>query len=209
MQEASALPETVFTVWNNLFMRGNLQKGESVLIHGGASGIGTTAIQMARHWGCKIYVTAGTDAKCQACLDLGADVAINYKTHAFVDEIADNSIDVVLDMVGGDYVSQNLTLLKTDGRHVSIAFLRGADTTINIKTIIHKRIIMTGSTLRPRSLEEKTALRDGILEAVWPWVNEGKLKPLIFKSFPLSQAGAAHEALEKGDHVGKIVLNVL
>jgi NADPH2:quinone reductase len=209
MQQACALPETVFTVWNNLFMRGNLQKGESVLIHGGASGIGTTAIQMARQWGCKIYVTAGTDEKCQACLDLGADVAINYKTHTFVDEIADNSINVVLDMVGGDYVPQNLTLLKTDGRHISIAFLRGTDTTINLKTIMHKRILMTGSTLRPRSLTEKTALRDGILETVWPWVKSGTLKPLIFKSFPLVQASAAHEALEKGDHIGKIVLSVL
>ncbi len=209
MSEAAALPETVFTVWNNLFKRGKLAKGQTALVHGGASGIGTTAIQMAKALGAKIIVTAGSDDKCDACLKLGADQAINYKTQDFVAEIGRDNVDVVLDMVGGDYVPRNLEVLKTDGHHVSIAFLNGLKTEISIPVIMQKRIIMTGSTLRPRSLAEKQALRDEIRENIWPHAENGGLKPVIYKSFPLAQAKDAHIALESGEHIGKIVLQIL
>lgn len=206
MIEAAALPETVFTVWNNVFIRGALKPGETILIHGGSSGIGTTAIQMARAHGATVIVTAGSDEKCAACLALGADRAINYKTHDFVAEAG--PVDVVLDMVGGDYVPRNLQCLSLDGRHISIASMNGAKAEIDIRTIMQKRIIMTGSTLRPRPVAEKAELARGILETVWPWVADGKLKPLIHATFPLAQAQAAHELLESGTIAGKIVLTM-
>ncbi len=205
---AAALPEAVFTVWNNLFKRGGLKSGETALIHGGASGIGATAIQMAKAAGAHVIVTAGTDDKCAACLALGADRAINYKTQDFVAEAGKDSADVVLDMVGGDYVPRNLEVLKTDGRHVSIAFQGGAKTEIDIQKIMQKRIVLTGSTLRPRPGAEKQELRDEILAHVWLDVIAGKIKPVIYKSFALEQAADAHRALESGEHVGKIVLVV-
>jgi len=208
MTAAAALPETMFTVWNNLFVRGALKAGQTVLIHGGASGIGTTAIQMAKAMGAHVIVTAGSDKKCAACLKLGADKAINYKTQDFVAECGKDAVDVVLDMVGGDYVPRNLEVLKTDGRHVSIAFLNGPKTEISILVIMQKRIIMTGSTLRPRSIDEKTALRDGIKQTIWPHVESGAIKPVIHQSYALEDAAKAHQELEAGNHFGKIVLEL-
>lgn len=206
MIEAAALPETVFTVWNNLFVRGALKPGENVLIHGGASGIGTTAIQMAKAHGARVIVTAGNDDKCAACIKLGADLAINYKTQDFNTLLTD--IDVVLDMVGGDYVPKNLQVLRDGGRHVNIATLNGHKVEIDIRMVMQKRLVLTGSTLRNRSVAEKTALANGIRETVWPWIEVGKVKPAIYKTFPLADAAQAHEALEKGDHFGKIVLTI-
>jgi NADPH2:quinone reductase len=206
MVEAAALPETVFTVWNNVFLRGQLKPGESLLIHGGSSGIGTTAIQMAKAMGAKVYVTAGSDEKCAACLTLGADKAINYKTHDFVKEAS--GVDVILDMVGGDYLPRNLECLNPDGRHVSIASMNGAKAEIDIRMIMQKRLILTGSTLRPRPVAEKEALAQGIRETIWPLIEAGKIKPLIHATFPLDQAQKAHEMLEAGELAGKIVLTV-
>ncbi|MBU0800935.1 MAG: NAD(P)H-quinone oxidoreductase [Alphaproteobacteria bacterium] len=205
LAEAAALPETVFTVWNNVFVRGQLKRGETILIHGGTSGIGTTAIQMAKAFGARVIITAGSDEKCNACRELGADIAINYKTHDFGTAITEG-VDVVLDMVGGDYVPRNLALLNTDGRHVSIAFVNGAKTEIDLNHVMRKRLIVTGSTLRPRTVAEKTELAAGIKTHIWPLVQSGAIRPLLFKTFPLAQAAQAHEALEKGDHIGKIVL---
>ncbi len=207
MVEAAALPETVFTIWNNVFVRGGLKPGENILIHGGASGIGTTALQMAKAHGARVIVTAGSEEKCATCLAMGADQAINYNTQDFAALVRD--IDVVLDMVGGDYVPKNLQVMREGGRHVSIASLHGSKAEIDIRTIMQKRLTLTGSTLRNRSVAEKTALAREIHETVWPWLESGKVKPIIFKTFPLAQAAAAHQALEKGDHVGKIVLTVL
>lgn len=208
--EAAALPETIFTVWNNVFVRGQLKNGERLLVHGGASGIGTTAIQMAKALGAQVAITAGSDDKCESCRALGADLAVNYRTQDFKDAIEAawgiTPLNVVLDMVGGDYVARNIALLATDGRHVSIAQIGGAQATVNLREIMQKRIILTGSTLRPRSVEEKTMLADGILKHIWPYVKNGTIKPQIFKTFPLDDAALAHKALEAGDHVGKIVL---
>lgn len=211
MAEAAALPETVFTVWNNLFLRGGLKAGETALIHGGASGIGTTAIQMAKAFGARVIVTAGTEEKCAACRDLGADLAVNYKTSDFVNEIKKfcDGVDVVLDMVGGNYVSRSIEIMSPDGRHVSIAFLNGAKAEIDIRQVMQKRLTFTGSTLRNRPVAEKAALARDIREKVWPLVEAGKIRPVIFATFPLDQAAAAHEALEKGDHAGKIVLEIV
>lgn len=209
MTEAAALPEAMFTVWNNLFLRGGLKPGEICLIHGGASGIGTTAIQMAKAIVARVIVTAGSDTKCTACVNLGADLAINYKTRDFVAEakrLSPDGVNVVLDMVGGSYVPRNLDCLAPDGRHVSIAVLEGAKAEIDIRAIMTKRLILTGSTLRPRPVEEKAALAQGILEHIWPLIEAGKIKPAIFATFPLAEAANAHRALDKGDHVGKIVL---
>lgn len=206
MIEAAALPETVFTVWNNVFVRGALKPGETLLVHGGASGIGTTAIQMAKAHGARVIITAGSDEKCAACIKLGADQAVNYKTQDFGEVLSD--IDVVLDMVGGDYVPKNLKILRDDGRHISIASMNGAKAEIDIRTIMQKRLVLTGSTLRNRSVTEKTELAQGIHETVWPWIEAGKIKPEIYKEFPLAEAAKAHESLEKGDHFGKIVLTV-
>ncbi len=205
MVMGAAMPETVFTVWNNVFVRGKLKAGETLLVHGGASGIGTTAIQMAKAFGARVIVTAGSDDKCQACRELGADQAVNYKTRDFLTEIR-GGVDVVLDMVGGDYVPKNIQLLKEGGRHVSIAFQRGTKAEIDIVQIMQKRLTLTGSTLRPRPVKEKTALADGILNHVWPLAESGKIRPAIHATFPLARAQEAHEALEKGDHIGKIVL---
>ena len=207
MEQAAALPEAVFTVWNNVFMRGGLKSGETILIHGGSSGIGTTAIQIAKALGARVIVTAGSDDKCAACITLGADQAINYKNHDFVAEIKDG-VDIVLDMVGGDYVARNLQILKPDGRHVSIASMNGSKADIDIRTIMQKRITLTGSTLRPRPVAEKAALARGIFETVWPWIEQGKINPVIHTTFPMAEAQKAHDLLESGDIIGKIVLVV-
>ena len=211
MTEAAALPETVFTVWNNLFLRGGLKTGETALIHGGASGIGTTAIQMAKAFGARVIVTAGSAEKCETCRKLGADLAINYKNSDFASEIKKfgGGVDVVLDMIGGDYVSRSIEILNADGRFVSIAYLNGAVAEINIAQVMQKRLTLTGSTLRARPVAEKAALARDIKEKVWPLIEAGKIRPVIFQTFPLAEAAASHETLEKGDHVGKIVLTTV
>ena len=206
MVEAAALPETVFTVWNNVFLRGGLKPGEAILIHGGASGIGTTAIQMAKAHGARVIVTAGSDEKCAACIKLGADQAVNYKTQDFSEILS--GIDVVLDMVGGDYVAKNLKVLRDGGRHVSIATMNGSKAEIDLRLVMQKHLVLTGSTLRNRPVAEKAELARGIRETVWPWIVAGKVKPAIFKAFPLEETAQAHATLEAGDHVGKIVLTL-
>ena len=203
MEEAAALPETVFTVWNNVFVRGQLKPGETLLVHGGSSGIGTTAIQMAKALGAHVIVTAGSDEKCAACLKLGADRAINYRSEDF--STLEN-IDVVLDMVGGDYVMKNLKVLRAGGRHVSIAAMNGSKAEIDIRTIMQKRLVLTGSTLRPRPVAEKEDLAQGIRKTIWPLIEAGKIRPMIHSVLPLANAQQAHDLLESGSAIGKIVL---
>lgn len=212
MIEAAAIPETLFTVWSNVFERAYATEGESILVHGGTSGIGTMAIHLANLFGLTIIVTAGSDDKCEAAKRIGADHAINYKTEDFVARVmeitAGKGVNIVLDMVGGDYVPRNLQCLAEEGRHVSIAVQRGMQATIPIFEIMRKRLVLTGSTLRPRSLEFKSLLADELHRTVWPLVAEGKLKPVIDATFPLSDAAGAHARMESGEHVGKIVLTV-
>ncbi len=210
---AAGIPETYFTVWTNLFDRGHLKKGETILIHGGASGIGTTAMQVARAFGAKVIVTAGTDKKCRACKKLGAQVAINYKTKDFVAETMRATkkagVDVVLDMVGGDYLPRNLMVLKAGGRHVSIAMQHGRTAELDIFQVMSKRLILTGSTLRPRSVADKAAIAKALHKAVWPLLNKGKLGPVVDKVFPLTAAQDAHEYLESAAQAGKVILKVV
>ncbi len=212
MIEAAALPETLFTCWTNLIDGGHLAAGQTVLIHGGSSGIGTTGIQLAKALGARVFVTAGSAEKCAACRALGADLAIDYKTDDFVKAVKNatdgKGVDVVLDMVGGDYVRRNIEIMAQGGRHVSIASLAGAEATIPIFRIMQKRLILTGSTLRARSAGEKGAIAARLYETVWPMIAAGRLKPLIHATYPLVQAGEAHRALEAGDHIGKIVLTI-
>jgi NADPH2:quinone reductase len=210
--EAAALPETFFTVWANVFDHGALEKGESLLVHGGTSGIGTAAIQLAKAFGARVYTTAGSDKKCQACVELGADGAVNYRDADFVAEVRKltdgEGIDVVLDMVGGDYVPRNLDLLRDRGRHVSIAFLRGPMTRLSILPIMMKRLVLTGSTLRPRSRTEKEVIAHALRDEVWPMLADGRIKPIIDSTFPLAEASRAHERMETSKHIGKIVLEI-
>jgi putative PIG3 family NAD(P)H quinone oxidoreductase len=210
--EAAAMPETLFTVWVNLFERGFAADGDWVLVHGGTSGIGTMAIALGRLFGLKVIVTCGTDAKCARALELGAEAAVNYREQDFV-EVAQRltngkGVNVVLDMVGGDYLPRNVKALAEDGRHVSIATQRGAKAELSIADIMRRRLTLTGSTLRPRPVEFKTMVADEIGKTVWPYVEGGRLKPVIDKTFPLSDAAGAHARMEAGDHVGKIVLEV-
>jgi len=210
--EAAALPEAFFTVWTNVFDRGRLKWGESLLVHGGASGIGTTAIMLARAFGATAYATAGTPEKCAACERLGAARAINYREEDFVavvrEATAGRGVDVILDMVGGDYVSRNLEALAVEGRLVQIAFLRGARAEVNLLPLMQKRITFTGSTLRARSVAEKGNIAAALRAAVWPKLDAGELRPVIQSTHPLSNAADAHAELERGEHVGKIVLVV-
>ena len=210
--EAAAMPETLFTVWVNLFERGFAADGEWVLVHGGTSGIGTMAIALGRLFGLKVIVTCGTDDKCGHALKLGAEAAINYRTQDFVEEVhrvtGRNGVNVIVDMVGGDYVPRNLACLAEEGRHVSIAVQRGATTEIPLFDIMRRRLTLTGSTLRPRPVEFKTMVADEIARTVWPYVEGGRLKPVIDRAYPLSEANAAHERMESGLHIGKIVLDV-
>ena len=212
MIEAAAMPETLFTVWVNLFERGFAADGDRVLVHGGTSGIGTMAIALGKLFGLKTIVTCGSDDKCARASELGADAAINYRTQDFVEEVhrvtARAGVNIVIDMVGGDYVPRNLACLAEDGRHVSIAVQRGASAEIQIFDIMRRRLTLTGSTLRPRSVEFKTMVADEIARTVWPYVEGGRLKPVIDATFPLEQADAAHARMEAGNHVGKIVLEV-
>ncbi len=210
--EAAAMPETLFTVWVNLFERGFAADGEWVLVHGGTSGIGTMAIALSRLFGLNIIVTCGTDEKCGRALEMGADAAINYKTADFVEEVhrvtRREGVNVVIDMVGGDYLPRNLACLAEDGRHVSIAVQRGPTAEIPIFDIMRRRLMLTGSTLRARSVEFKTMVADEIAKTVWPYAEGGRLKPVIDSVFPLAQADEAHARMESGEHVGKIVLEV-
>jgi putative PIG3 family NAD(P)H quinone oxidoreductase len=212
MVEAAAMPETLFTVWTNLFERGYASEGDVVLVHGGTSGIGTMAIGLANLFGLTIVVTAGSDEKCAAAKALGADHAINYKTQDFVAEVkaitGGKGVAVVLDMVGGDYVPRNLQCLADDGRHVSIAVQGGLMATIPIFEIMRRRLTLTGSTLRPRDTAFKSLVADELARTVWPYVEAGQLKPVIDRTYPLAEAPAAHERMEAGDHVGKIVLTM-
>lgn len=209
MIEAAAMPETLFTVWSNLFERAYVAEGDSVLVHGGTSGIGTMAIALCRLFGVKIIVTCGTDAKCDAARALGA-TAINYQTTDFVEavlrETGGNGVTAVLDMIGGDYVPRNVKCLADDGRHVSIAVMGGPKATLFIPEIMQRRLTLTGSTLRPRTVAFKTMLAEEIRCTVWPLAQSGDLRPVIARSFPLDDASAAHALMEKGDFVGKIVL---
>jgi NADPH2:quinone reductase len=210
--QAAALPETFFTVWSNVFDRGRLVSGETFLVHGGSSGIGTTAIQLAKAFGAKVFATAGSKAKCEACAALGADRAINYREEDFAAIIkaegGGRGIDVVLDMVGGDYVERSLSVMAPDGRHVSIAFLKGAKVNLNLQTVMLKRLTLTGSTLRARPIADKAAIAEKLLREVWPKLATGAIKPLIHGVFPLAEAPAAHALMESSEHIGKIVLVV-
>jgi putative PIG3 family NAD(P)H quinone oxidoreductase len=208
MLEAGALPENYFTVWTNVFERGRLQAGETILIHGGSSGIGTTAIQLARAFGARVIATAGSDDKCDACRALGAERAINYRTQDFVQVIKDGpgGVDVVLDMVGGEYIPRNLQCLNVEGRLVQIAFLQGPVAKVNFTALMVKRLTFTGSTLRPRTVAQKGAIADALREKVWPLLDRGAVKPIIHATFPLAEAAAAHALMESSAHVGKIML---
>ncbi|MGD9742157.1 MAG: NAD(P)H-quinone oxidoreductase [Dongiaceae bacterium] len=210
--EAAAMPETFFTVWTNVFERAALKPGESILIHGGSSGIGTTAIQLAHVHGAKVMATAGGPEKVAACRALGADRSIDYKAEDFVtavkDFTGDRGIDVILDMVGGDYIARNLKCLAREGRLVQIAFLKGSKVELDLMPLMLKRQTLTGSTLRARPVAEKGAIAVQLKDRVWPWVEAGRVKPVIHRSFPLAAAADAHRLLEEGRHIGKIVLTV-
>jgi NADPH:quinone reductase len=208
--EAGAVPETFFTVWTNVFDRGRLRPGETFLVHGGSSGIGTTAIQLASAFGATVLATAGSADKCAACEKLGAARAINYREEDFVaaakEATGGKGVDLILDMVGGDYVEKNLAALKVEGRLVQIAWLKGAKVTANFTQLMVKRLTWTGSTLRPRSVEEKGAIARALEARVWPLLAAGKVRPSIFRTFPLAEAAKAHALMETSEHIGKIVL---
>jgi NADPH2:quinone reductase len=212
MIEAGATPETLMTVWHNVFERGKLQAGETMMIHGGSSGIGTMAIQLAKAFGAKVIVTVGSTDKAEACLKLGADHAINYKTQDFVtvsrELTGGNGPNLIIDMVGGDYIEKNYDAAAMDGRIVQIAFLGGPKATVNFAKLMTKRLVHTGSTLRPRSLADKAAMVAAIEAKVMPLIRAGKVKPLIDSTFPLRNAADAHRRMETSQHVGKIVLTV-
>ena len=209
---AGGMPETFFTVWTNVFDRARLRRGESFLVHGGTSGIGTTAIQMARAFGARVFATAGSKEKCAACERLGAERAINYKTEDFSPALmaltAGAGIDVILDMVGAPYFSRNVELLAIEGRLVEIAVLGGAKAEINLVRLLRQRITITGSTLRSRTVEEKGAIAAAVERAVWPLVELGEIGPIVYATFPLTQAAEAHRLMESGSHIGKILLTV-
>lgn len=212
MAEAAALPETIFTVWHNLFERGWIKEGETALVHGGTSGIGTTAIGLCKLFDIRIIVTCGSAEKCDAARALGADLAIDYSAEDYVEAVkaftGGAGVDVVLDMVGGDYVPRNLACLADDGRHVTIAFQRGAKAEIDMSQLMRRRLTMTGSTLRARSADFKAALADEIHKTLWPRLASGAWKPAMDQAFPLADAAAAHARMQAGAHVGKIVLTI-
>jgi NADPH2:quinone reductase len=205
---AASLPETIFTVWSNVFQRGNLKEGESILIHGGSSGIGITAIQLAKSFAANVIVTVGSDEKGQACLDLGADAFINYKTQDFEKELADRNVHVILDMIGGEYFDKNLNVLRPEGRLVYINAMKGNTVPLNLMKVMQKRITITGSTLRSREISFKRNLALEIHQKVWPVLASGKFKPVIFATFPLKDAYKAHKLMETSQHIGKIILEV-
>ena len=210
--QAAALPENYFTVWVNLFLRGHLKAGETLLVHGGSSGIGLTAIQLAKAFGAKVYCTTGSVEKNMACLKAGADAAINYKTQDFVTETLGltqgQGVDIVLDMVGGDYVDRNLKVLAVEGRLIQIAFLQGAKVNVDLTSLMVKRIAFTGSTLRPRTIEDKAHIAQSLHEHVWPLLGQGKALPIIDRVFEMDDASLAHGLMESSVHVGKIMLKI-
>ena len=212
MIEAAGLPETFFTVWHNVFERGGLKSGETFLVHGGSSGIGTTAIQLATAFGATVFATAGSREKCEACEKLGAKRAINYREEDFVAVVKDATggagVDVVLDMVGGDYIQRNISALAQDGRLCYIAFLGGSKAEVDFLPMMLKRISISGSTLRARSVEFKGAIARNLRDKIWPLVEAGKIKPVVHETFPLAEAAAAHSLMESSAHIGKIVLTV-
>ena len=212
LMEAAAMPETYFTVWTNVFDRGRLQPGESFLVHGGSSGIGTTAIQLAKAFGARVFATAGSAQKCKACEDLGAERAIDYRAEDFVEIVKAATdgvgVNVVLDMVGGDYIQRNISALAPDGRLCYIAFLGGAKAEVDFLPMMLKRITISGSTLRARSVEFKGEIARNLRQKVWPLVEAGQVKPVVHGSFPLAEAAASHGLMESSAHIGKIVLTV-
>jgi len=212
MTEAAALPETFMTVWANVFERGHLAPGESLLVHGGTSGIGTTAIQIASRLGARVIATAGSDEKCQACLDLGAEKAVNYKEEDFTDIAREfgggKGVDVILDMVGGDYIAKNIKAAAPDGRIVNIAYLRGSKVEINFMHVMLKRLTLTGSTMRSLPLDRKAEIVRQLKTTVWPLIEAGQIKPVIDSVFPLAEAAQSHERMESNAHIGKIMLQV-
>ncbi|MCX7157926.1 MAG: NAD(P)H-quinone oxidoreductase, partial [Proteobacteria bacterium] len=212
MTEAASLPETFFTVYSNVFDRGALKAGEVFLVQGGSSGIGVTAIQVAAAMGHRVFATAGSDEKCAACVKLGAEKAFNYKTQDWAEELKNatdgKGVNVILDMVGGDYVPKELKSLAVDGRLVMIAFLGGMKAEVDLSVVMSKRLQITGSTLRPRTIEFKGEVAKSLRERVWPLIDAGKIKPVIYKTFPLAQAAEAHKLMETSQHIGKIVLTV-
>ena len=213
LAEAAALPETLFTVWHNVFERAYACEGETLLVHGGTSGIGTMAIMLGKAFGLSVIATAGSEEKCAAIRELGADLAIDYKTQDFVAEVkgftAGKGVNVVLDMVSGEYVARNLECLAEDGRHVTIAVLGGLKATIDMALVMRKRLTLTGSTLRARSNEFKALLADEIARTAWPLIADGTIRPVMDQTFPLAEVAEAHRRMEQGDHIGKIVLQVL
>jgi len=208
--EAASLPETFFTVWSNVFERGKLQPGEALLVHGGSSGIGVTAIQLAKALGSAVYVTAGSEDKCRFCEQLGAVEAVNYKQENFVEAIKhatqNKGVNVILDMIGGDYTPGNIDLLADDGRLVMINTMKGKETKVDLSAVMRKRLIITGSTLRSRDIAFKSAIAQALLQYVWPLINAGHIKPVIHQVFPVQDAAEAHRLMEGGSHIGKIIL---
>jgi NADPH2:quinone reductase len=207
---AAAIPETFFTVWTNVFERGRLRAGETALFHGGTSGIGTTAIQLASARGARVLATAGSDEKCRACEALGAERGINYRTEDFVRVVHDRTdghgVHLILDIVGGDYVARNLSALAIDGRLVQIGLMEGESAPLDFRRILSRRLTVTGSTLRPRSVQEKGQIAAALRQEVWPLLEQGRVKPIIYRTFPLAEAAAAHRLMESSEHIGKIVL---
>lgn len=209
LKEAACLPETFFTVWSNVFMRGGLKAGERFLVHGGSSGIGTTAIQLGRLFGARVFTTAGSDEKCAACITLGAEAAVNYRDSDFVDVMtAEGGADLILDMVGGPYIPRNIQALAIDGRLVQIAFLQGPKVELNFATLMTRRLTMTGSTLRPQSDLAKARIADELRAKVWPLLSAGRIAPVMDSEFDLADAKDAHARMESSGHIGKIVLKV-
>ena len=209
---AAAIPETFFTVWTNVFDRGRLQAGETALFHGGSSGIGTTAIQLAAARGVTVYVTVGSDDKARACEALGASRAINYRSQEFVEEIkkltGGRGVNLILDIMGGSYLPRNLAALAVDGRLVVIGLMGGETASIDLRRVLGRRLTITGSTLRPRSVDEKGQIAAALAREVWPLIEAGRVKPILYKTFPLAEAAAAHRLMESSEHIGKIVLTV-
>jgi NADPH:quinone reductase len=209
---AAAIPETFFTVWTNVFDRGALQAGEAALFHGGSSGIGTTAIQLAAARGARVFATAGADEKCRACEQLGAARAINYRSADFVEAVKEltggRGVDLILDIIGGEYLDRNLRALAMDGRLVQIGLMGGSEANLDLRRVLARRLTITGSTLRPRSVEEKGAIAAALQREVWPLLESGRVKPIVYRTFPLTQASDAHRLMESSEHVGKIVLTV-
>ncbi len=210
MAAAAGIPETFFTVWTNVFERGRLQAGETLLVHGGSSGIGTTAIQLGKAFGATVYATAGSDEKCATCLELGAAAAINYRSENFAESVQalteGRGVDVILDMVGGDYIVRNLRSLAVEGRLVQIAFLQGSKAELDFQRVMRNRLTITGSTLRPRTVAQKAEIAHALQEKVWLLLESGKVRPIIHKTFPLHEAAEAHRMMEASTHIGKLIL---